>query len=118
MRELSFLTFTEGRLYVVTGQTGDLDPEGLTIDLAEKDNCQADLLGTWSPYDQVSEKLSFQPLARNNQGSGVCMEWISSQLTSCFQGFDQPHDVAASPDGDAVYVGEIGPNNIWKFIKV
>lgn len=33
------------------------------------------------------------------------------------QGFDQPHDLTVSPDGDNVYVGEIGPNVIWKFEK-
>lgn len=30
-------------------------------------------------------------------------------------GFGQPHDVAVSSDGEAVYVGEIGPNRVWKF---
>jgi len=34
-----------------------------------------------------------------------------------FQGFDQPHDLAVSPDGEAVFVGETSPDVVWKFIK-
>ena len=33
------------------------------------------------------------------------------------KGFDQPHDVAVSPGGEAVYVGELKPDLVWKFIK-
>ena len=32
-------------------------------------------------------------------------------------GFGQPHDVAVSGDGEAVYVAEIGPNRVWKFAQ-
>ena len=32
-----------------------------------------------------------------------------------FQGFNNPHDIAVSNNGEAVYIGEIGPNNLWKF---
>lgn len=39
------------------GNTGDLEAKGLTIDLAENNNCESDLLGTWSPNDQVSKRL-------------------------------------------------------------
>ena len=28
-----------------------------------------------------------------------------------------PHDLDVTRDGASVYVGEIGPNNIWKFGK-
>ena len=28
-----------------------------------------------------------------------------------------PHDLDVTPDGDNVYVGEIGPNKVWKFDK-
>jgi len=36
----------------------------------------------------------------------------------CFwQGFGEPHDIAVSPDGEAVYVGEMDPNLLWKFVK-
>ncbi|XP_017491334.1 PREDICTED: peptidyl-glycine alpha-amidating monooxygenase-like, partial [Rhagoletis zephyria] len=31
--------------------------------------------------------------------------------------FSQPHDIAVSHSGDAVYVVEIGPNNIWMFLQ-
>lgn len=33
------------------------------------------------------------------------------------KGFDQPHDLTVSPDGEAVFVGEISPNVVWKFVK-
>ena len=33
------------------------------------------------------------------------------------QGFDHPHDLAVSPDGESVFVGETGPDVVWKFIK-
>lgn len=32
-------------------------------------------------------------------------------------GFGQPHDIAVSSDGETVYVGEIGPNRVWKFTR-
>ncbi|XP_063597230.1 peptidyl-alpha-hydroxyglycine alpha-amidating lyase 2-like [Penaeus indicus] len=31
-------------------------------------------------------------------------------------GFHNPHAVAVSRDGSAIYVSEIGPNRIWKFL--
>jgi peptidylamidoglycolate lyase len=33
------------------------------------------------------------------------------------KGFDEPHDVAVSDDGQSVFVGEIKPDLVWKFIK-
>ncbi|KAK2144884.1 hypothetical protein LSH36_722g01047 [Paralvinella palmiformis] len=33
------------------------------------------------------------------------------------EGFEMPHDLDVTPDGDNVYVGEIGPNKVWKFDK-
>ena len=33
------------------------------------------------------------------------------------QGFDQPHDLTVSPDGETVFVGETSPDVVWKFIK-
>jgi len=33
------------------------------------------------------------------------------------QGFDQPHDVAVTSNGETVFVGEIKPDLIWKFVK-
>ena len=32
-----------------------------------------------------------------------------------FQSFNNPHDVAITRNGDALYVAEIGPNRVWKF---
>ena len=37
---------------------------------------------------------------------------------SPLQGFDKPHDLTVDPLNKAVYVTEIGPNRIWKFIPV
>ncbi|XP_061435837.1 LOW QUALITY PROTEIN: peptidyl-glycine alpha-amidating monooxygenase [Lethenteron reissneri] len=31
------------------------------------------------------------------------------------QGFAEPHDVAVSPDGEGVYVGDVWLNRVWKF---
>jgi len=36
---------------------------------------------------------------------------------SFWQGFDQPHDLAVSPDCEAVFVGEVSPDVVWKFVK-
>lgn len=33
-----------------------------------------------------------------------------------FQGLKWPHDLAISPDGKAMYIVEIGPNRITKFV--
>ena len=38
-----------------------------------------------------------------------------NNIAITLQGFSRPHDVAISPAGDYLYVGEIGPNKIWKF---
>lgn len=32
-----------------------------------------------------------------------------------FQAFSYPHAIAMSQDGRSLYVGEIGPNRVWKF---
>ena len=32
------------------------------------------------------------------------------------QGLSNPHDIAVSVDGNEVYVAEIGPNKLWKFV--
>jgi len=34
------------------------------------------------------------------------------------RGFDAPHALAVSPDGEAVFVGEVEKGNpLWKFVK-
>lgn len=33
------------------------------------------------------------------------------------KGFEQPHDLAVSPDGTTVFVGETSPDVVWKFVK-
>lgn len=44
--------------------------------------------------------------------------YYSNAITTHFscQGFHNPHAVAVSRDGSAIYVSEIGPNRIWKFL--
>ncbi|XP_066599061.1 peptidyl-alpha-hydroxyglycine alpha-amidating lyase 2-like [Prorops nasuta] len=32
--------------------------------------------------------------------------------------FSNPHAIAVSPDGNTVYVSEIGPNKLWKFARI
>ena len=34
------------------------------------------------------------------------------------QGFEKPHDLTVDPANNAVYVTEIGPNRIWKFVSI
>lgn len=33
------------------------------------------------------------------------------------QSFTAPHDIACSSDMEQVYVGEIGPNRLWRFVQ-
>lgn len=40
--------------------------------------------------------------------------WCASVV---FQGFDDPHALAVGSGGEAIYVGEMNPENIWKFEK-
>lgn len=42
---------------------------------------------------------------------------VAVVCVSLQHGFGQPHDVAVSGDGEAVYVAEIGPNRVWKFAQ-
>ncbi|CAH1796903.1 unnamed protein product [Owenia fusiformis] len=48
-----------------------------------------------------------------NPEEGQILEIWSPDQT----GFTTPHDVAVSPDGRSVYVGEIGPDRVWKFYR-
>ncbi|CAL4079315.1 unnamed protein product [Meganyctiphanes norvegica] len=32
------------------------------------------------------------------------------------EGFSNPHAITVSPDGSSIYVAEIGPNRVWKFV--
>ena len=45
------------------------------------------------------------------------MSLIFIEFLLYFQGFDSPHDLTVTRDGENVYVGEIKPNNLWKFVK-
>jgi peptidylamidoglycolate lyase len=53
--------------------------------------------------------------------SGFVISLASKQLIEAFspngQGFSNPHDIAVSTDGSQVYVVELDPCKVWKFIK-
>lgn len=49
------------------------------------------------------------------------VDYTSGELLGAFspknEGLSNPHDVVVSADGREVYVAEIGPNNVWKFVN-
>lgn len=49
------------------------------------------------------------------------VDYTSGELLGAFspknEGLSNPHDVVVSRDGREVYVAEIGPNNVWKFVN-
>ncbi|KAG0719757.1 Peptidyl-glycine alpha-amidating monooxygenase [Chionoecetes opilio] len=49
------------------------------------------------------------------------VDFTSGELLGAFspknEGLSNPHDIIVSPDGREVYVAEIGPNNLWKFVN-
>ncbi|MPD00331.1 hypothetical protein E2C01_095797 [Portunus trituberculatus] len=48
----------------------------------------------------------------------ACLQTNKSLIDcSSLQGLSNPHDVVVSPDGREVYVAEIGPNNVWRFVN-
>lgn len=53
--------------------------------------------------------------------SGFVISLTSNQVMEAFspngQGFSNPHDVAVNKDGSQVYVVELDPYKVWKFVK-
>ncbi|KDR18657.1 peptidyl-alpha-hydroxyglycine alpha-amidating lyase 1 isoform X2 [Zootermopsis nevadensis] len=53
--------------------------------------------------------------------SGFVISLRSNQVMEAFspngQGFSNPHDVAVNKDGSQVYVVELDPYKVWKFVK-
>jgi DNA-binding beta-propeller fold protein YncE len=53
--------------------------------------------------------------------SGFIISLVSKQVMEAFspngQGFSNPHDVAVNTDGSQVYVVELDPHKVWKFVK-
>lgn len=53
--------------------------------------------------------------------SGFVISLARKQLIEAFspngQGFHNPHDVAISTDGNQIYVVELDPYKVWKFVK-
>lgn len=46
---------------------------------------------------------------------GFTIDPRSEQIIDHWGNFENPHSIAFSPNGSAMYVGEIGPNKITKF---
>jgi DNA-binding beta-propeller fold protein YncE len=53
--------------------------------------------------------------------SGFIISLASKRLIETFipngLGFNNPHDVAVNTDGSQVYVVELDPYKVWKFVK-
>ena len=61
--------------------------------------------------------MTFDLLCSTLYGNGRLSLSLTLSLIH-IQGFDQPHDLTVDPLNKAVYVTEIGPNRIWKFVPV
>ncbi|CAB0042334.1 unnamed protein product [Trichogramma brassicae] len=59
------------------------------------------------------------PTTSNNPVMGFTLNPDSKSILSTwgptFDSFSNPHEIAACPNGTALYVSEIGPNIVWKF---
>jgi peptidylamidoglycolate lyase len=73
--------------------------------------------------------IAFSPDGRlygvNGAGSspaetqGLAVDWKTSQVVDTFtskRSFISPHDIAVSRDGQTVFISEIGPNRLTKFV--
>lgn len=53
--------------------------------------------------------------------SGFVISLVGNKLIETFspngKGFRNPHDVAISTDGSQMYVVELDPYKVWKFVK-
>lgn len=49
---------------------------------------------------------------------GFTIDPRSEQIIDHWGTFTNPHSIAFSPNGSAMYVSEIGPNKLWKFLLV
>lgn len=49
---------------------------------------------------------------KDNSNNDIIAVWSPTE-----EGFEMPHDLDVTRDGTNVYVGEIGPNKVWKFDK-
>ena len=47
----------------------------------------------------------------------LLIKWFLIKKSVFLQEFSRPHDIAVSKDGEEIFVGEIGPNKLWKFKK-
>lgn len=63
--------------------------------------------------------VNTNPSDQQGATKGFVIDVSSRSVVATFvpnaKGFSRPHDLTVSKDGAAVYVGEIGPNRIWKF---
>ncbi|XP_064620124.1 peptidyl-glycine alpha-amidating monooxygenase B-like isoform X2 [Lineus longissimus] len=63
--------------------------------------------------DFYSDKQPVAGFTMQLETGQVLQTWEPS--TKTIKSLANPHDVAVTRDGDALYVAEIGPNKIWKF---
>ncbi|XP_071502884.1 peptidyl-glycine alpha-amidating monooxygenase B-like [Diadema antillarum] len=60
------------------------------------------------------------PSYGNNPVRGFALNYTSGEILTKWspthQEFEKPHDITCTPDGKLVYVAEIGPNKVWKFV--
>ncbi|XP_071507149.1 peptidyl-glycine alpha-amidating monooxygenase-like [Diadema antillarum] len=60
------------------------------------------------------------PSYGNNPVRGFALNYTSGETLTKWspthQEFEKPHDITCTPDGKLVYVAEIGPNKVWKFV--
>jgi len=53
------------------------------------------------------------------QAGGLTIDWKTSQVIDTWtssRSFISPHDIAVSPDGQTIFISEIGPNRLTKFV--
>lgn len=53
------------------------------------------------------------------QTQGLTLDWKTSQVVDTWtsgRSFISPHDIAVSPNGEAIFISEIGPNRLTKFV--
>lgn len=119
------LYFAVDVIYAVNGQTYSVSEVlGFTVELS------GNIVEKWSPDGLVLKLffkiLIFSILIFNNNflnNHNNITNFTKRQKCWCciwctLQGFGMPHDVAVSPDGASIYVGEIRPDRVTKFRRV
>lgn len=76
---------------------------------------------SYSPANNGQFFIVNGPTREKNPVAGYVMDYKSKAVLSKFGAqnfqFSNPHDVAVSEDADEVYVGELNPYRVYKFVK-